>query len=137
MSRSSFASSPYVNSILAPGRTDHLLNVEVLEDRRLLSVSPLSAGKYQLFVDYFSALYSSKPPPYRSLDSLLNREVEPIVECPGLRDDFCLPDTVSSRSVDAAMGSDVGLDDDWFSADSGKRSLLDGGLKKRSHRSRF
>jgi hypothetical protein len=130
MSRSSLARYRRATSALASRRSHCLLHVESLEDRRLLvATSGLSVGTYQLLVDYFRALYSGNPPPYRSLDSLLNDEVEPIVKCPGLRDEFCLPDTVSSGSVDAAMDKEVGLDDDWFSIDAQKQSLLDGGLK--------
>lgn len=133
MLRSSFAHSPRAKAALAKGHSQYLPHVESLEDRRLLSVNGWSIGTYQLFVDYYRAMYArSNPTPYRTLDSLLNRKVELIVERPGLREELRLPDTVSSTSIDAAMDNGVGVDDDWFSIDSRKRSLLDeGGLKWR------
>ena len=134
MLRSSYALSARRHATRTRSRTKLSLYVETLEDRRLLSTNSLTDADYALLIAYFQAGGPLGDDPYRTLESLLNGDIEPLLECPGLREEFCLPDTVSSPSVDEAMGSNVGLDDDWFSIDESKRDLLDtGGLKERTH----
>ncbi len=122
MSRSAFARSRCATP--TPRRINKPLHVESLEDRRLLSVNGMSAANWKIWVEYYNYVNSDDSQPYQSLESLLNTEVDPIAECPGLHDDFCLPDEPSSNSVDEVMEDGGALNDDWFSVDSGKQSLL-------------